>query len=109
MSPENAGAPENDIDNGSGNDGNDSDSNAGTGSVSDSHEASEGSGNEGSDEEANPANKGTLIIDATCAPADIAYPTDLDLCDKATIPARMHRQEPRLYQRIRKSSRSHGS
>ena len=102
--PENAGAPENDIDNGNGNDGNDSDSNAGTGSVSDSHEASEGS-----DEEANPANKGTLIIDATCAPADIAYPTDLDLCDKATIPARMHRQEPRLYQRIRKSSRSHGS
>jgi hypothetical protein len=57
---ENAGAPENDIDNGSGNDGNGSDNNAGTGSVSDSHEASEGSGNEGSDEEANPANKGTL-------------------------------------------------
>lgn len=28
-------------------------------------------------------NKGTLIIDATCAPADIAYPTDLELCDKA--------------------------
>ena len=51
--------------------------------MSDSHEASEGSGNEGSDEEADPTNKGTLIIDATCAPADIAYPTDLDLCDKA--------------------------
>ena len=66
--PENVGAPENDIDNGS---------------VSDSHEASEGSGSEGSDEEAVPANKGTLIIDATCAPADIACPTDLDLCDKA--------------------------
>ena len=29
------------------------------------------------------ANKGTVIIDATCAPADIAYPTDLELCDKA--------------------------
>ena len=28
-------------------------------------------------------NKGTVIIDATCAPADIAYPTDLELCDKA--------------------------
>lgn len=28
-------------------------------------------------------NKGTLIIDATCTPADIAYPTDLELCDKA--------------------------
>lgn len=30
-----------------------------------------------------PTNRGTLIIDATCAPADIAYPTDLELCDKA--------------------------
>lgn len=28
-------------------------------------------------------NRGTLIIDATCAPADIAFPTDLELCDKA--------------------------
>lgn len=28
-------------------------------------------------------NSGTLIIDATCAPADIAYPTDLELADKA--------------------------
>ena len=28
-------------------------------------------------------NSGTLIIDATCTPADIAYPTDLELCDKA--------------------------
>ena len=70
--PENAGAPENDIDNGSGNDGNGSDSNAGTGSVSDSHEASEGS-----DEEANPANKGTLIIDATCAPPTLPTPQTL--------------------------------
>ena len=30
-----------------------------------------------------PNNSGTLIIDATCTPADIAYPTDLELCDKA--------------------------
>ena len=30
-----------------------------------------------------PPNRGTLIIDATCTPADIAYPTDLELCDKA--------------------------
>ena len=29
------------------------------------------------------ANKGTVIIDATCTPADIAYPTDIELCDKA--------------------------
>lgn len=28
-------------------------------------------------------NKGTVIIDATCTPADIAFPTDLELCDKA--------------------------
>ena len=28
-------------------------------------------------------NRGTLILDATCAPADIAFPTDLELCDRA--------------------------
>lgn len=28
-------------------------------------------------------NQGTLIVDATCVPADVAYPTDLELCDKA--------------------------
>ncbi|TGX98800.1 IS5 family transposase [Hominisplanchenecus murintestinalis] len=30
-----------------------------------------------------PENRGTLIIDASCVPADIAYPTDLELCDRA--------------------------
>lgn len=30
-----------------------------------------------------PANKGRLIIDATCAPADIRYPTDLSLLNEA--------------------------
>ena len=30
-----------------------------------------------------PENKGTLIVDATCAPADIAYPTDHDLLNEA--------------------------
>jgi hypothetical protein len=30
-----------------------------------------------------PLNRGTLVMDASCAPADIAYPTDLELCDKA--------------------------
>lgn len=30
-----------------------------------------------------PPNKGTLTIDASCTPADIAFPTDLELCDKA--------------------------
>lgn len=37
-------------------------------------------GNAGGSE---PENKGTLMIDASCTPADIAYPTDLELCDKA--------------------------
>jgi hypothetical protein len=30
-----------------------------------------------------PANKGKLIIDATCTPADIAYPTDLNILNEA--------------------------
>jgi transposase, IS5 family len=30
-----------------------------------------------------PKNKGTLLIDATCAPADIRYPTDLSLLNEA--------------------------
>lgn len=30
-----------------------------------------------------PANKGKLLVDATCAPADITYPTDLKLLNKA--------------------------
>ena len=31
----------------------------------------------------NPSNKGKLIVDATCAPADIAYPTDIGLLNDA--------------------------
>ncbi len=30
-------------------------------------------------------NQGKLIIDATCAPADISYPTDLNLLNHARI------------------------
>lgn len=30
-----------------------------------------------------PPNKGTLIADASCVPADIAYPTDLNLLNEA--------------------------
>jgi len=30
-----------------------------------------------------PSNKGKLIIDATCTPADVAYPTDLNLLNEA--------------------------
>ena len=38
---------------------------------------------DGNADDGKPENKGTLMIDASCAPADIAYPTDLELCDKA--------------------------
>ena len=31
------------------------------------------------------SNKGTLILDATCAPADIRYPTDLSLLNEARM------------------------
>jgi hypothetical protein len=30
-----------------------------------------------------PPNKGTVLMDATCAPADVAYPTDLNLLNEA--------------------------
>ena len=30
-------------------------------------------------------NRGKLIIDATCAPADISYPTDLGLLNRARV------------------------
>ena len=33
--------------------------------------------------EATPANQGKLIVDATCTPADVSYPTDLNLLDRA--------------------------
>ena len=39
----------------------------------------------GGESTAETENNGTLVIDATCAPADIAYPTDLELCDKARV------------------------
>src|SRR4030042_697759 len=35
------------------------------------------------DEKPGPSNKGKLIVDATCTPADIAYPTDLSLLNEA--------------------------
>jgi IS5 family transposase len=39
--------------------------------------------NEDDDGNDGPANKGKLIVDATCAPADIAYPTDIGLLNDA--------------------------
>ena len=35
------------------------------------------------DDKDKPSNKGKLIVDATCTPADIAYPTDLNLLNEA--------------------------
>ena len=43
-------------------------------------------GNDGSEENSkaeDAENKGTLILDATCAPADIKFPTDVDLLGRA--------------------------
>lgn len=60
------------------------------------------------------ANKGKLLLDATCAPADIAYPTDLDLLNEAREklehiidvlhePLKGDKRKPRTYrQRARK-------
>ena len=39
--------------------------------------------NSDSDDEDDGANSGTLIVDATCAPSDIRYPTDTSLLDEA--------------------------
>ena len=35
------------------------------------------------DDNDQPSNKGKLIVDATCTPADVAYPTDLNLLNEA--------------------------
>ena len=59
----------------------------------------------------NSSNKGTLILDATCAPADIRYPTDLsllnearekleDIIDTLHKPLRGKRPKPRTYRQI---------
>ncbi len=40
-------------------------------------------GGEGESSAGDEENKGTLLIDATCAPADIRYPTDLSLLNEA--------------------------
>ncbi len=57
------------------------------------------------------SNKGTLILDATCAPADIRYPTDLSLLNEARMkleeiidtlhkPLRGKRPKPRTYRKV---------
>lgn len=49
----------------------------------DPSDATEEDSGEDSSEASSPANQGKLLVDATCAPADIAYPTDLNLLNKA--------------------------
>ena len=62
------------------------------------------------DDEETPANNGKLIVDATCTPADITYPTDLNLLNDArekteAIIDVMHeplvgkKQKPRTYRK----------
>jgi IS5 family transposase len=38
---------------------------------------------EAEDSKSEPTNRGKLILDASCAPADISYPTDLGLLNEA--------------------------
>ena len=65
---------------------------------------------ESSDDDDTPSNNGKLIVDATCAPADITYPTDLKLLNEARekteeIIDAMHdpfigkKQKPRTYRK----------
>jgi IS5 family transposase len=44
-----------------------------------------GAGAERPADETQPPNKGTLIVDATCAPSHIKYPQDTDLLDQARL------------------------
>ncbi len=41
------------------------------------------SASEKDEDDEEPANKGKLIIDATCVPSDVSYPTDLNLLNKS--------------------------
>lgn len=63
-----------------------------------------------SDDDDPPVNKGKLLIDATCVPADITFPTDLKLLNKAReksekiidvlhTPHKGKKQKPRTYRR----------
>ncbi len=63
------------------------------------------------DDDLPPANKGKLLIDATCAPADITFPTDLKLLNKAREkteqiidvlhkPHKGKKKKPRTYRRV---------
>jgi len=68
-----------------------------------------------SDDEALPPNNGKMILDATCTPADIAYPTDLKLLNEARekteeiidafhVPDIGKKRKPRTYRRVARKS-----
>lgn len=64
------------------------------------------------DEHSQPPNQGQLLLDATCAPADIRYPTDLGLLNEARVASEaiidvlygqfqgQLRKKPRTYRRV---------
>lgn len=67
-----------------------------------------GSGNSASGTPEKPENKGTLILDATCAPQNIAYPQDINLLNEArenleamidTLCYEYNVEKPRTYRR----------
>ena len=47
--------------------------------------SSDESENSSEEEKSEPNQRGKLILDATCAPADISYPTDLELLNQARV------------------------
>ena len=60
------------------------------------------------DSDDDPPNSGTLVLDATCCPADIAYPQDIELLNQAREKAektvdelceRTGRKKPRMYRK----------
>ena len=67
-----------------------------------------GSGGDGESDDTPAENKGTLILDATCAPQEIAYPQDINLLNEARenlegliddICYRFNYYKPRMYRR----------
>jgi len=57
-------------------------------------------------EDSGAQNKGTLIVDATCAPEDMRFPNDVSLLDEArrkteAIIDALHEQAPREYEKPR--------
>lgn len=71
-------------------------------------EQEESSGEEGDSDDGDSGNGGTLIVDATCAPSDIRYPTDTSLLNEARVNSEKiidllhepgHGEKPRTYRR----------